>query len=1047
MSDPQPARPLATGPTPPVPEAVHPAPGAGAPLPGAELWASCLEGLEDVGSVEAGSWSDPAAPDGALLHPLPELGGRFQQTNLLGEGSSARVWRAWDSLLERWVALKVLKAEGSPVLREARAQAQVEHPNVCRIYEAGKGYIVMELVDGPTLAQAGPALDLPRKLDLVRELALGVHAAHARGLVHLDLKLGNVLLQRREDGTFRPVVGDFGMVRTGRRPGGPCPMGTPPYTSPEQLTGDPTLLSARSDVYALGVLLYVLLAGVMPFVATDLEGLLEAIRAGQRIPLAQRRPDLAEDLGRIVERCLARDPRDRYPSARALAEDLGRFLRHEPVEAMGGGWSYRLTQWGRRHRRLAWGVGLGALVLAAGGGLVLARVAYTAEQAEWDTHFVKRVETLRRHLDRTYRLPPHTIDLDLAEARAMRDGIRQEMARQGRAAQAPGHLALGQARYLLDPEDPEALEAFRTAWRLGLHTELARNWLSLALLQEYRKAVAAAGAHPDAAKAATLRAEARARFLEPARAMLVGRGSEDQTRLQHLLEVAQVDAGDRATLLRLARAYRARFPHELDALLEEADVLVAVARDEAKREARTPDARPTGGAPTPWAEAEALLQAALRIAPSHPQVYRRLAEGVLEQEALPGQTPAARRALLAQSRRWLDGGLAVSPADPELWRLRIRHQVRALNLRLALGEAPGAEVRELTARFTDAVAHPDRAILRMVAPWQPLALRAAGAYDLRLPFDLAGLFATVGAEDLPDAYWWLVNAQFQMETGQDARFALGMAVRQAGIRPIPWQAGFKLALTRAEWARLQGEDAAPSLAEAEAILQRRTPATAPELPSETDLRREQALALGTASAWSALAAVLARQEPAMLETPHSLTACLAYLRGRLAVGRHDLQAGRDPRPALAGLVPWLQARLDRGRTTGRAELEAGLAELELLLGRASRSGRTAAYEAGLRACARALATYGPPTRDARRGGTPHKATGGVQGPFLSARIWVLRGELLLALAEQEPGGGRTLAAQARAAFREAVERNLHLARAVAPLVARAQMRANGGGRP
>jgi len=1013
---------------------------------GAGLWASCLEGLEGA-TLGTGSWSDPGGPEASLLPALPELGDRFQQADLLGEGSSARVWRAWDSLLERWVALKVLKAESSAVLREARAQAQVEHPNVCRIYEAGKGYIVMELVDGPNLARLAPDLDIPARIELVREVAQGVHAAHRRGLVHLDLKPGNILVQRGEDGSLRPVVGDFGMVRAGRRPGGSCPMGTPPFTSPEQLGGNPAHLSPRSDVHALGVMLYVLLAGALPFAAADMPALLEAIRSARPIPLRRRRPDLAEDLERIVERCMEKDPRERYPSARALAEDLGRFLRHEPVEAMGRGWTYRLGKWYRRRRRLAWGLGLGGILTVAGGALALSRIAYASERAEWDAHFAKQVETLRRHLDRTYRLPPHNIDLELAEARAMRDAIRQETARQGRAAQGPGQLALGQAIYHLDPGDPEALEAFRTAWKLGLRTETARHWLSLALLQEYRKAVSAAGSQSDAAKVAALRAEARARFLEPARAMLAGRGSEDQTRLQHLVEMAQAETGDRSVSVRLAQAFRARFPNDLDALFELADITVVLAREEAQRETRAAQ-EGAGGAPAPrWGEGEVLLLEALRITPSHPQVYRRLAELCLEREARPGTALPLRRELLEQSRRWLDGGLAVSPSNPDLWRVRIRHQVRLLTLRLSQGEDPGPAARELRERFADAARHPDPSILKQVAPWQPMALRAAAAHDLPLPFDLGALLSGRDLSALPEPYWWLVNARYQMETGQDAGFALETAARQSAAHPGPWMAGFSLALARAEWARIQGRDPAPHLAEAQAIFRNRPPSSTPDQAQELELARHRALGLDAPGAWAELEAVLARQEPDILASLRGLPASIAFLQGRLALARHALARQEDPRPALEKLRPWLKGRLAKGRTSGRADLEAGLAEVELLLGRAAGPKGMGACQEGLRACARALDAFRPPTAEERRRGGSHRAVLGGVPPLQSGRILALRGELLLTLAEGTPGERLPRARQAREAFREALRRNRNLAPQVEPLERRARALEAGGGRP
>jgi serine/threonine-protein kinase len=150
----------------------------------------------------------------------------------------------------------------------------VEHPNVCKVYEVGEldgqPYIAMQLVLGSTLSQVGQALLLRDKVETMRDVADAVHVAHRQGLIHLDLKPGNILMEPKESGGFRPLVTDFGLyMREGAQVGELfqqrwLPLGTPPYSSPEQLSASWEELDRRSDVYSMGVVLHWLLSGRTP---------------------------------------------------------------------------------------------------------------------------------------------------------------------------------------------------------------------------------------------------------------------------------------------------------------------------------------------------------------------------------------------------------------------------------------------------------------------------------------------------------------------------------------------------------------------------------------------------------------------------------------------------------------------------------------------------------------------------------------------------------------------------------------------------------------
>lgn len=303
---------------------------------------------------------------------------RYQLRGFLGSGGMGQVYRAHDPQLHRDVALKVLRGPSDEArrraLREARAQARVDHPNVCQIFDTGeddgKAFIAMQLVQGKSLPEVAGDLDVRQKALLVRQVAEAVQAAHNSDLVHRDLKPANVLVELPDDGAPRPFVVDFGIARMGDGPRltrtGDLP-GTPAYLAPELLLGAGKA-DRRSDVYGLGAILYELLRGQAPYDGeTSMEILAQVV---QRPPPSLRaaRPDLPRDLCWIVEQAMDREPGRRYASARLMAEDLDRFLRGEPVLARPPSLGYRFSLWLVRNRGLAV-LALVAVVAGLAGGV------------------------------------------------------------------------------------------------------------------------------------------------------------------------------------------------------------------------------------------------------------------------------------------------------------------------------------------------------------------------------------------------------------------------------------------------------------------------------------------------------------------------------------------------------------------------------------------------------------------------------------------------------------------------------------------------------
>ncbi|HLM74899.1 MAG TPA: serine/threonine-protein kinase, partial [Polyangiaceae bacterium] len=305
----------------------------------------------------------PRRPSKALPEELPAaLQDRFESVELLGQGGMGTVYRARDRRLGRDVAIKIIQGVGDykaawRVLQEVRAQARIEHEHVCKIYEVGGAerthFIVMQLIHGEPLDIAKERMTTEQKVKVVKEAAAALHEAHRAGFIHRDIKPGNIMIERGEDGSCKPYVMDFGLAREleawGQTMTGAI-AGTPAFMAPEQARGEIRALDRRTDVYSLGATLYDLLAGRPPFKSSSLIELLRRVGHEEAPPLRQVNREIPEDLETIVMKCLEREPHRRYDSARALAEDLARYLDGEPLNARRASLGYVLLKKARKHK-------------------------------------------------------------------------------------------------------------------------------------------------------------------------------------------------------------------------------------------------------------------------------------------------------------------------------------------------------------------------------------------------------------------------------------------------------------------------------------------------------------------------------------------------------------------------------------------------------------------------------------------------------------------------------------------------------------------------
>lgn len=584
-----------------------------APAPSARTAGLTLQGLVDEGRLpseavprllrlalaEASSEGAPPLPESWVAGPPailqePADWGRYRDLRLLGAGGQGRVYRAYDIQLQRYVALKLLaRADAEAHLAEARVQAQVEHPNVCKVFDAGelegRPYIALQLVEGRTLAEV-PLLR-ESAVEALRDVAEAVHIAHRKGLLHLDLKPGNILLEVREQGQFHPLVTDFGLANLQAHPGGTPlgPYGTPPFAAPEQLDSGAAPPDRRTDVYGLGATLYTLLADAPPFVAPDREAMMAAILGEAPIPLRERVPSVPRALAAVVEKAMHKRREARYSSALAFAEDLQRWLDGMPVSALPTTLLDRSTVWARRNP-----VASRALAAAAGVALLSAgSLVWMQSRAKGDALSAAQLgaqatemETLLRQ---EYLLPAHDLRPAFARIRAKLAALQSETSR---ATRAPRAYAVGRAHLLLGNWESARTELGR-ARAYGYRTPESELAYGLALSEVYHRLAAEARSIPTEPRrrarlealerelrrpaAEVLRSQApllpeRAALLKARAALLEERPDE----ALELVRAARTAPAERAEALRMEGAAHLERRRQLEARGAHAEALAAL---------------------------------------------------------------------------------------------------------------------------------------------------------------------------------------------------------------------------------------------------------------------------------------------------------------------------------------------------------------------------------------------------------------------------------------------------------------------------------------
>ena len=884
---------------------------------------------EEIGTSREGP-TEAAAGElltGAFENPVPDWD-RYTIIDYLGEGAMGLVYRALDPSLGRQVAIKFIASDDpdqkNRFQREARAHAQIEHDHVCRVYEVGdvggRAYIAMQLIDGSSLQDVASDLTLDQRVVVMEQVAEAVQAAHSMGVIHRDIKPGNIMVENRDGGGLHAYVLDFGIAREIGSPGMTLTgmvVGTPAYMAPEQVQGDPGLIDRRVDVYGIGATLYDLIAGKAPFSgSTRIETLVQVVSDEPR-PLRQLDERVPADLETIVSKCLEKDPQRRYASARALGEDLQHYLDGEPIAARPASRAYRLGKYMRKHRTLTAVVGAAtAIVLTLSAALVGQHFQARRQQAAAQRfgQELERIEGVLRHV---HMLPLHDVAPTEDMIRRRMATIEESILEMGKVGVGPGAYALGVGHMVLG-EPGNSRDRLQTAWDSGYRSPELAGALGDALGAMYLEAVDAAERirNPDLREARMQELDETLR--QPALGFLGrGRMASEEVDLHHGAILALLE-GRFEDALEEARVSYERHPWRYESMRLEAETLVSRGKGREER-GQIETAR------ADYLAAGEVYSRALEVGRSDADLYRGEAARLVRFFNLEQENGTLREDLFAEALETADAADIARPGDPRPANLRSKLYWMRGDFELHHGRNPTASLQEAV-RLAEQAAE-----LGPENPQAPINLgmiyRLQGSFARRQGKDPRPLLGSAIAAseraiaiDPDSAVAWLnlgtaeyLVAEYELASGLDPMNSLEKAAEAYGesirVRQtfaahsnsglVHWQ--------RAEYQQSHGQDPADSLDAAADCFARAIEFN----PSKGSVYSNRGLILleraeleeergGDSTQWM-------ERSLTALQRSVSLMPDLAAARNNLG-NAHKTQAvvemasGHDPRPSLARAV-------------------------------------------------------------------------------------------------------------------------------------------------
>jgi len=644
------------------------------------------------------------------------------------------------------------------------------------------------------------------------------------GVIHRDIKPGNIMVEDRDGGGLHAYVLDFGIAREVGSPGMTLTgvvVGTPAYMAPEQVQGDPGLIDRRVDVYGIGATLYDLIAGEAPFSgSTRIETLVQVVSDEPR-PLRELDGRVPVDLETIVSTCLEKDPQRRYASARALAEDLQNYLDGEPIAARPASRVYRVGKFLRKHRALTTVVGAAAAVVLILSAALVSQHFHARRQQAAAQRFGQELERIEGVLRHVHMLPLHDVAPTEEMIRRRMATIEESILEMGKVGVGPGAYALGVGHLVLgEPEN--ARDRLQTAWDSGYRSPELAGALGHALGEVYLEAVDAAERIRNPDLRAARKQELDETLRQPALDFLRrGRAASEEVDLHQGAMLALLE-GRFEDALEEARDSYERHPWRYESMRLEAEILVSRGMDReehGKIEAARAD----------YVAAGEVYSRALEIGRSDAGLYQGEAARLVRLFNLEQENGTLREDLLAKALETADGADIARPGDPRPANLRSKLYWMRGDFELHHGRDPTSSLEEAV-RLAEQAAE-----LGPENPQAPINLgmiyRLQGSFARRQGKDPRPLLGSAIAAseraitiDPDSAVAWLnlgtaeyLVAEYELASGLDPMRSLEKAAQAYGesirVREtfaahsnsglVHWQ--------RAEYQQSHGQDPADSL--------------------------------------------------------------------------------------------------------------------------------------------------------------------------------------------------------------------------------------------